>query len=123
MAGPYDAAVAVAFKLVKAKGRTDGKLTRPGGNTPDPATPWRPSEDPDLVIGEGISIVVLDAAVAKVDGLTEGSSAVGFLAAGSGIIPKLGDLLETKGARYSILKADELAPGDTTILYILHLKG
>lgn len=118
------AAADTARRLIAKHGRKDGVLTRPSNAQQAPADkPWAPmatATDPE--VASDLSVVVLDASLAvKPDQLLPEQTAVAYLA--SGVEPRELDVLGTRGKAYSVLRVEELAPGDDTVLYILHLKG
>jgi hypothetical protein len=126
-------AAQTAFRLVVKKGRLDGRLRRPGY---DQATvngqPWKPI-DADQgevpILASNLAVVVLDRATlpaASAQALAPEATAMGlmaFLSLPIGVEPKLGDVLETAGDRYSIVGVDLLKPADEGILYTLSLKA
>lgn len=119
------AAAETARRLIDKKGRHDGVLRRPGlaFQTP-PGRPWASEASPEVdeAIVSGLSVVVLDArTVLKPDVILPDQTAVAYIAAG--VEPQNLDVLETRGKAYSVLEVEELAPGDETALYVLHLKG
>jgi hypothetical protein len=119
----YDSAIAVARSLIEKKGRRDGRLTRATSTPPDASKPWKPGTPQKVAKAEDLPVVVLGATLFKAGSLTPETTAVAYVAAAPGLDVLLGDLLETRGARYSVLKAELLAPGDQDVLWTLHLKG
>lgn len=120
------AAADTARKLIAKKGRQDGVLRRPkADNVATADRPWAPIDSnpaADPVVATGLAVVILDASQAhKPETLTPSSTAVAYMAVGIDV--HLGDILETKGDRYLVLKAELLAPGPDDVLYTLHLKG
>lgn len=120
----YAGAIETAKALILKFGRQDGVLRRPSADetVPDPEQPWKrgdadPAEDP--IILQQFPVAVLDASLFKEE-LTPESKAVAYMAA-HGVAPQLGDILETRGERHSVLQAIELAPGPDSLLFILHL--
>lgn len=126
MAG-YESARALAERLIAKKGRKDGVLRRPSSdNAATSDRPWAPQDsDPtqDPAMAEELSVVVLDAKLFKKEQLTPETTAVAYLAASACPEPRTGDLLETRGHRYSVLDVQDLAPGEDSILYTLNLKA
>jgi hypothetical protein len=126
MAG-YASARALAERLIAKKGRRDGVLRRPSSDNAAPAgRPWAPADaDPaqDPAMATDLSVVVLDAKLFKKDELTPETSAVAYLAASACPEPRSGDVLETRGSRHSVIGVEDLAPGEDSILYTLHLKA
>ncbi len=118
----YDSAVALAKRLIEKKGRRDGKLLRASQAAPTDQ-PWKPGTSGKVALAEDLAVAILGASLFKVGSLTPETTAVGYLAAASFDDVRLGDVLETRAERYSVLSAEKLAPGDQDILYILHLKG
>ena len=123
----YSSVRVLAVRLIKKKGRSDGVLKRPSSdNAASLGTPWKPVEGAlanDPVLAAELSVVVLGASEFKSEDLTPGSTAVAYMAADTCPVVKTGDVLESRGARYSVLNAEDLAPGDESVLYILHLKA
>jgi hypothetical protein len=120
------AASDTARRLIAKNGRSDGILKRPSSALQDPVDrPWASeATDPQVSaeLASDLSVVVLDARTAlRPEVILPDQTAVAYLAAG--IEPQNLDTLTTKGKTYSILEVEELAPGDETALYILHLKG
>lgn len=128
--GEYDSAVRLAKRLIEKKGRAGVSLVSSGKGTPsDPLKPWRAdagSAD-DEVLASDLRAAFLDAIRARNGALIVAeSTAAAYLAKASlpdGVAPVDGNLLVTGSRRYFVLKVEELAPGDQTVLYILHLKG
>lgn len=126
----YDKAVALAKRLIEKKGRGGVSLVSSGKGVPsDPERPWRPDSGSaeDAVLAQGLRVAFLDAVRAR-DGtlIVAESTAAAYLAKASlpdGVLPVDGSLLVTGSRRYFVLRVEELAPGDQTVLYILHLKG
>lgn len=142
------AAADTARRLIAKHGRRDGQLERPSTlEVPaSPSQPWKPvqlgteaevDQLLDALEGAGtgaetegepsdepFDVVVLDASSFKKDQLTPETTAVAYVAAlALSSPPKVGDRLLTRGERYHVLRADDLAPGVGSILYTLHLKG
>jgi hypothetical protein len=120
------AAADTARRLIAKNGRSDGVLSRFSTSLqPILGRPWASSSiDPAVspILASGLSVVVLDARTAlRPDVILPDQTAVAYLAAG--LEPKNLDVLETKGKAYSVMEVEELAPGDSVALYILHLKG
>lgn len=118
----YDSAIALAKRLIEKKGRRDGKLLRASQAAPA-GKPWAPGTAGKVALAENLAVAILGASLYKAGSLTPETTAVGYLAAASFGDVRLGDVLETRAERYSILAAEKLAPGEQDILYILHLKG
>lgn len=121
------AAADTARRLIAKNGRWDGVLSRPSIALVAPQDrPWA-SEDAapavDPVLASGLSVVVLDARTTlKPEVILPDQTAVAYLAPGL-VEPRNLDVLTTRGKSYSVLEVEELAPGDNTALYTLHLKG
>jgi len=129
----YDSAVALALRLIKKKGRADGRITRFEGEA-DPDRPWAPGDPENVVMAEDLPVVVLDAKLMLAGFTSKGptilaslapeATAIAFVAAASMASPPLtGDVLETRSERYAVLEVEDLAPGSQSIVYILHLKA
>jgi hypothetical protein len=120
------AASDTARRLIAKFGRSDGELSRPRQALEAvPGRPWAAqAQDPavDPVLAAGLSVVVLDAkTVLRPELILPEQTAVAYLAAG--LEPRNLDVLTTRGKSYSVLEVEELAPGDDTALFTLHLKG
>lgn len=120
----YAASIETARTLITKFGRQDGVLRRPNADetVPDPDQPWKrgdadPTEDP--IVLQQFPVVVLDASLFKEE-LTPASKAVAYVAV-HGVVPQLGDILETRGERHSVLHSVDLAPGPDSLIFILHL--
>ncbi len=120
---------ATAARLIGKNGRTDGVLRRPGNDQlVQGDRPWAPQDaDPigDSPIAAGLGVVILDQSVLNAQqsqALHPESTAMGLLP-GSAVEPLIGDLLETKGERYMVLRVDKLAPAGKSILFTLSLKA
>lgn len=108
-----------ARRLIDKFGRHDGVLRR--STTVDTPKPWAP-EVSSAPVASGQTVVVLDAkTVLRPEQLLPEQTSVAYMDAD--VEPKGLDVLETAGQRYAVLEVEQLAPGETTYLYILHLKA
>lgn len=140
----YSSASALARRLITKKGRSDVAVYRPGVGSPsDAQRPWRPDVSaPDELIASGLHAVFLDPGevrgslgqlglnlafrtrVVMPDSLVPDSTATALL------IPeelgtdglRAGDLLESDGHRYTVIRCSPFSPGGELVLYTVHLK-
>ena len=122
-----------AFRLITLKGRLDLVLKRASKDaTVTPGKPWAPGDaDPTTVpvVCGPIPGLVLDIGSAPREmsqNLAPESTAVALvpaLALPVGEKPRNGDLLETGGDRYAVLRVDTLQPAADKIIYTLSLKA
>jgi hypothetical protein len=145
--GEYSAAVALAARLIKKKGRSGVAVYRPTASAPsNAARPWKldnPSAPPaDALVASGLHVVFTDprqvrgqlgqfglevsfrADLEMPDSLVPNASAVAyFIPAELGAsVLQVGDLVVTDGHRYVVLRCDPLKPGDELVLYTVQLK-
>lgn len=125
------AARELAQRLISKHGRQDGVVRRPSdGATSTPFQPWKPGYvGTDPIVMQGMAVVLLDvesyrASFGKEASIAPEVSAIALIAAAatSGAI-LVGDTFETRTVRYSVVKAEVLAPGVEDILYTLQLKS
>lgn len=126
------AARELALRLITKHGRRDGVVRRPSADAVAPSDrPWRPDDaasGPDPVVATELPVVVLDAETYRKSmgpdtRLAPEATAVALVAAASGVELRVGDTLETRRVRYAVLQVDLLAPGETDVLYTLHMRG
>jgi hypothetical protein len=125
------AARELAQRLIKKQGRPDGIIRRPSAAAVStPGKPWAPgSIGADPIQMQGLATVILDiesyrASFGREAVIAPEVSAVALIAAAdvTGNI-LVGDILETRQVRYSVVRAEVLAPGLEDILYTLQLKS
>ena len=147
MTTEYSSAVALAARLIKKKGRSGVSIYRPTpGSASDVSRPWKldnPGSPPaDTLIASGLHAVFTDmrqgrgelgrmgfdllfrSALDMPDSLApEAIATAYFIPAELGInVLQTGDLVESGGHRYTVLRCDPLKPGDELVLYIAQMK-
>lgn len=136
-----------ARRLIAKNGRHDGRIERPSTLEAPVSSdqPWKPAplaqtaEELDGILealgalsgdgtpgfdGDPFDVVVLEASLFRRDALTPETTAVAYMAADAlSSPPHVGDRLLTRGMRYHVISVEDLAPGEETFLFTLHLKG
>jgi hypothetical protein len=125
------AARELAQRLIKKHGRPDGIIRRPSeAMVPRADKPWAPTSiGIDPIVMQDLPVLILDiesyrASFGKEATIAPEVSAVALIAAADTSKTILvNDTLESRQVRYSVAKAEVLAPGVEDVLYTLQLKS
>lgn len=117
----YDSAVALAKKLIEAKGRTVTLTQRVDGAPADASKPWEPSVPVDTA--HTVTMAIFSTNLSYIDGTTiHSAKKMALVAAASlAVVPSQKDIVTDGTDTFDISVVREIKPGDQAILYELGL--